>query len=354
MSHKILESSMDAMTSVDKNNFDGVRIGLALIVVFAHLSALTELSAFSSFGKYFDSDFAVKGFFAISGFLVMKSYFNSPTLTDFCEKRFRRIYPAYLCAILLCLTIGVWTTKLPLADFFISPQTIKYLLVNAAMLNFLQPTLPLTFEGNPVSTLNGSLWTIKVEVSLYLLVPTLFWLFTRFQSTGAALVLAVASSLWVYFFKSHYTGGIGAELSRQFPGQLSYFALGSVMAINKKIFEKQLIILCASAALFLATSQNVARLFFEPFFYSSLVLFLSTKASRNLNVGRYGDISYGIYLYHFPIIQIFVYFKVFQDNPYLGLLATFALTVAAALCSWHFIEKRFLKRSSHYLAAATR
>ena len=259
----IPENSTEAMTSVDKNNFDGVRIGLALIVVFAHLSALTELPLFSKFGEYFDSDFAVKGFFAISGFLVMKSYLTSTTLTAFGEKRFRRIYPAYLCTILLCLTIGLWTTKLPLTDFLSSTQTIKYLLANAALLNFLQPTLPLTFEGNPVSALNGSLWTIKVEVSLYLLVPMLFWLLSKFQSAGAALVLAVASTLWVYFFKNHYTGGIGAELSRQFPGQLSYFALGSVMALDKRLFEKQLLILGASAALFLATSKTGARLFWN-------------------------------------------------------------------------------------------
>ena len=126
------------------------------------------------------------------------------------------------------------------------------------------------------------------------------------------------------------------------------------MAINKRLFEKQLLILCASAALFLATSKTDARFFFEPFFYSSLVLFLSTKAIKNLGIGRYGDISYGIYLYHFPIIQLLVYLKVFEIEPYLGLLATLALTITAALCSWHFIEKRFLKRSSHYLMAATR
>ena len=61
----------------DKNNFDSVRIGLALIVVFAHIGALTQLKEFGWFANVFDSDFAVKGFFAISGFLVTKSYLSS-------------------------------------------------------------------------------------------------------------------------------------------------------------------------------------------------------------------------------------------------------------------------------------
>ncbi|WP_284361230.1 acyltransferase family protein, partial [Candidatus Phycosocius spiralis] len=91
---------------MDKNNFDGVRIVLAFIVVFAHLASLTQAPEFSRFLLLFNSDFAVKGFFSISGFLVTQSYLNSTTKLDFARKRIRRIYPAYVIAILLCLMIG--------------------------------------------------------------------------------------------------------------------------------------------------------------------------------------------------------------------------------------------------------
>ena len=76
---------------MNKNNFDSVRVGLALIVVFAHLAALTQLENFKIFEKIFDSNFAVKGFFAISGFLVARSFLTSNGLKDYAEKRLRRI-----------------------------------------------------------------------------------------------------------------------------------------------------------------------------------------------------------------------------------------------------------------------
>ena len=88
---------------MDKNNFDGVRIGLALIVVFAHLSALTQITNFKIFESFFDSNFAVRGFFAISGYLVTKSYLTSISVLEYTEKRLRRIYPAYVTVIIFCL-----------------------------------------------------------------------------------------------------------------------------------------------------------------------------------------------------------------------------------------------------------
>jgi len=110
---------------MDKNNFDGVRIGLALIVVFAHLAELTEVSDFKYFEVIFDSNFAVKGFFAISGFLVTKSYLSSHSTLEYVGKRLRRIYPAYTMTIILCLCIGFLVTTLNATDFLKSPQTIK-------------------------------------------------------------------------------------------------------------------------------------------------------------------------------------------------------------------------------------
>lgn len=78
----------------------------------------------------FDSYFAVKGFFVISGYLVMQSYLSSRSLGVFFEKRARRICPAYLLAVGLCLAIGAGVTELPLAEFAASPETWRYLVAN--------------------------------------------------------------------------------------------------------------------------------------------------------------------------------------------------------------------------------
>lgn len=339
---------------MNKNNFDGVRIALALIVVFAHISALTLLPEFKYFEAIFDSNFAVKGFFAISGFLVTKSYLSSGSTLEYAEKRVRRIYPAYTMAILLCICIGLFVTTLNTFDFLKSPQTLKYALANLTFLNFIQPTLPAVFETNPVQALNGALWTIKVEVMLYFCIPALIYFFKRLGSNITTFVIFFLSVSWVYFFTFQYSGSKGEEIARQFPGQLSYFALGAFLAVNEKIISKIRVIAFISLLALFITSNPLAKLVIDPVAYSSIVICLSIAAFKSFNLGKYGDISYGIYLYHFPIIQLLIFVGAFKANVWIGFSATFAITLITALVSWHFIEKKLLKRTSHYVIATDR
>jgi peptidoglycan/LPS O-acetylase OafA/YrhL len=93
------------------------------------------------------------------------------------------------------------------------------------------------------------------------------------------------------------------------------------------------------------TSNPLAKLIIEPLAYSTVVLYLSLAACSNLKLGKYGDISFGIYLYHFPIIQLLIFIGVFKANVWIGFLASLVITLGTALISWHFIEKRLLKRN---------
>ena len=107
----------------------------------------------------------------------------------------------------------------------------------------------------------------------------------------------------------------------------------------------------ASCIILFSISNVYAKLLIDPIAYSSIVIFLSTTACRSLNLGRYGDISYGIYLYHFPIIQFLIFLGLFKINVWVGFLSAFILTIAVAFASWHFVEKKLLKRTSHYVMA---
>ncbi len=334
------------------NNFDGVRIGLALIVVFAHLAELSGSPSFRMFGMLFDANFAVKGFFAISGFLVTKSYYSSKTIWDYAEKRARRIVPAYITAVLLCALIGAVTTTISIQDFLLSKETLKYIVANAIFLNFLQPTLPGVFENNPVQAMNGSLWTIKVEVMLYFCVPIIVFLYSRFDKRMVSAIIFFLSIAYSYFFLFRFDHALGAEISRQFPGQLAFFVFGSFCAVFDG-FRRRLGYIATGSLLFIfVLNDPVARLIIDPVAYSSIVIFLATAPIKDLNLGRYGDLSYGIYLYHFPIVQLLTNYNVFEKSPWIGAGATLSLTVLASLISWHFIEKRLLKRNSHYLQAS--
>lgn len=336
-----------------KDNFDAVRIWLAANVVFAHSVALTQLKQLEILEITFDSNFAVKGFFCLSGFLVTQSYLKSRDWADYANKRFRRIYPAYIASILLCFIIGLGTTSLQIEEFITSRQTIWYLLSNAGFLNFLQPTLPGVFTSNPMSHLNVSLWTIKVEVMLYACTPCLVYLFKRFGSIKTSLALYVASTAWIFYFSYIHKGNMGDELARQFPGQLAYFTAGALLAANKKIYSHLKWLALASAAAVVMTTNYTMKLALSPITYSSIVIYLSTSAFKNLGAGRWGDVSYGLYLYHAPIIQTLIFLGVFAFNPWLGMLSALIVTGTISLASWHLIEKRFLRRTSHYIVAST-
>jgi peptidoglycan/LPS O-acetylase OafA/YrhL len=343
------------MKENSKNNFDAARIILALIVFFAHLRELTGAQQFIWFQNVFDADFAVRGFFAISGYLVTKSYLSSASLVDYITKRACRIYPAYVAAVLFSFLVGVLTTTLTLSDFFKSVETPRYLVSNLLFLNFVQPTLPGALNSNILHELNSSLWTIKVEIMLYLCVPLLAFIFKRFNSISVAMFALVffMSTSWVYFFLFIYDGAYGETIAVQFIGQLSYFGFGALIASNRTTKKILIYIAILSVICIYMIGTSSVRVFLNPLCYSAVVILAATSTIGNLKIGKFGDVSYGIYLYHFPAIQLLVHMGIFSLNPWIGLGLALLLTFSLALLSWHLIEKKLLRRTSHYLKATS-
>src|ERR1035441_3699041 len=99
------------------NNLDLVRLVLASVVVIVHCRDLSLQPGLAWLTKWLDSGIAVKGFFAISGCLIIASYERSPSLRDYFEKRMRRILPAYWASLMLSLIVGSIFTALPLPNF---------------------------------------------------------------------------------------------------------------------------------------------------------------------------------------------------------------------------------------------
>ena len=340
-----------------RNNFDAVRLGLALTVVLCHLAVLSEVPVFQPFLTYLSADFAVKGFFVISGCLVTRSFLSSASGREYAEKRVRRIYPAYLATIMVAWLIGLAVSTLPAGEFVRQPAALRYLLANATFLNFLQPTLPGVFAQHLVPVLNGSLWTIKVELCLYGCVPLLVLAFRRFGTYATVLFTFAVAIGWAQLLP-HVPGlspKMVAELGRQFPGMGHYFALGALFTFEERRLGPYLgrIALVTVLAFWWLPTSGGLRIGLEPVCYAAVVLFLATQLPVQLNAGRWGDVSYGTYLLHFPLIQLLLELGLFRQRPWVGLGLLLALVLAAALLLWHGVEKRLLKRSSHYVRAET-
>ncbi len=338
-----------------RNNFDLLRFVFAAVVVLYHVricSAAPELA----FLRVFSADLAVRAFFVVSGFLVFMSFEQSRSTAEYFGKRIRRIYPAYFTVVVGAAMLGAFITDLPWSEYF-STGVIRYVAANLAFVNFLALTLPGVFAHNPLTEVNGPLWTIKIEVMFYACVPILAWLAAR---RGPALVLATAYALgiaWMLGFEAlaARTGSIlYAKLSYQFPGQLGYFASGALCYYYLPLLQRRWAPAAALgvAGLIVADVFPPLRIVVEPAALALVVAFLALGIRHLGNFARYGDLSYGIYILHVPVLQTLVALGVFERNAFGAFALAIVIVLALAFASWHLVEKPFLKRGSHYVVAS--
>ena len=350
---------MRGSADFSKNNLDCLRLILASTVALFHVNALSGIPAFSAFGRYLSPHFAVRSFFVISGLLIYRSYTRSSSLRSYLEKRVRRIYPAYF-AVIVFAVIALWPlSTLPLSQYF-GIGFWKYLGANLIFLNFLAPSLPGVFTSNPASPVDGALWTLKIEVAFYLFVPVMHYLCTRFGTRKIIGAIFCLSCLWKYGFiwlDSIYrtpgiytldsTRGIYDQLSAQFPAQLMFFSAGILLWLyfdTLKLHFRS--ILCITACLYLIDHWFKGEVL--DVIWISGVVFVFGFWRFLGNFAKYGDFSYGVYIVHWPVLQIMVVFGLASLNPAVFLLLSFFLIGVAALLMWHLVEKRFLASSSHY------
>lgn len=343
------------MTRRDGNNFDLLRFLLASVVFLVHAHVLSGEPQLAFLADYFSSDYAVKAFFVVSGFLIFQSHDRSHSLRDYFGKRVRRIYPAYFAIVLICAVGGMALTTLPTGEY-LTGGLAAYLVANLTFLNFLAPDLPGVFKDNIFQAANGALWTIKIEVMFYLLVPVIAYLFRRI-GTVPVLFALYAASVAYWAMLSDFADRSGAEfyrmLARQLPGQLSYFMVGALLLYYGDRFRRWLPVAAAIAVPLLVLRLPVIHPALEPLLLGCLVIYLANGIGYLGNFGRYGDFSYGIYIIHFPVVQVLVAWGVF-GNPWLGLVCASLVILIGAWLSWHIVEKPFLNRSSHYVVAAAK
>lgn len=340
-----------------RNNFDLLRFAFAFTVFLFHAHVLSGEPALAFLSRHLSADLAVKSFFVVSGYLVLMSYERAHSVGDYVSKRIRRVYPGYFAIVVGCAVLGAIITTLPPAEY-LSRGVATYLAANLVFLNFLAPNLPGVFAGNPFTEVNGALWTLKVEVMFYAIVPLIAWLCRRL---GAARVLAAlyVASVAYYLALGHVAEVRGSRLYTHFqlqlPGQLAYFVAGAAGFYFDHVLAKRWWLLAAVAvtgyaALALAGSALLNALLY-PAVLAALVVYAAVGLRYLGNFGQFGDFSYGIYVVHFPLLQVLVSMGLFRLNPWLGLGAATLGVLALAALSWHFVEKPFLRRSSHYVLA---
>ncbi len=353
MRFKQAHAPVNAAQSLRVNNFDLLRFLFAAIVFLVHGYFLSKSEDLAWLAWILSSDIAVKSFFVVSGFLIFMSYENSGSISSYFSKRVRRIYPAYASIIILCAFAGVLLTNVSWNEYF-STEWLKYLTANLLFLNFLQHELPGLFSENPIHAVDGALWTLKIEVMFYLCVP-LFAIAMRkwgrwpvlLGTYMLSLIYTVAIEEWGVRTGSN----IYLQLQRQLPGQLTFFVSGAALYYYLDIFKQRWLWLLLPSIGVFAIKPWIPVAWVEPMALAAVVIYFACISPWLGNFGKYGDFSYGIYITHFPILQVLISAGAFGYNPYFGLAVAGVLVFITAYVFWHFIEKPFLKKSSHYVDA---
>jgi peptidoglycan/LPS O-acetylase OafA/YrhL len=326
------------------NGFDGLRFLLALGIVAFHCYTLANAS---TAGMAWPVESAARlilpAFFVLSGYLVASSLARCGTVREFLLLRLLRILPALtVVTVASVLLVGPLLTTVELRDYFSDSKVPAYLQNILGLQRF---ELPGVFEDNPrAAIVNGSLWTIQLEMICYGLLAALSllsrgrllnglllgWgallLFPHIPFLGLALAWLPAKDLALGFVA-------GALLYRH-AGRVILHPLAGIASLL--------------LAFSLVRGGEYAVLAVLPLAYGVIWL-----AIRRIPASlTRADYSYGLYLAAYPLQQAVVY--LFPGVAWWGVLAAaLPLALLGAVGLWHGVERPLMARKHEIIARLT-
>lgn len=325
----------------------------AWCVLFAHSYVLSGMQEkiVDPFDHYFGigmGSFFVVIFFAISGFLIQRSVQRSSSLRSYFQARALRLFPALTMVLLITVFIlGPWFSTLSWQAYFTDERTWQYL-YNLNLLDVnTQFSLPGVFENNtyPIAV-NGSIWTLPFETWMYVMTALLFFTQSKilskkpqYQAALTWITLSFVCSVIVFVGNQ-----LQASEQRYYDILMfiSTFFIGAVFYnFRAKIPLNGWLMLILLACIPWFKGSLLTPLYIPlTIVYSVLVLaYLPAGSIRKYN--KFGDYSYGLYIYAFPVQQSLAYY--FDLSFAEMVLWTTLITLPIAILSWHLIESPALK-----------
>jgi peptidoglycan/LPS O-acetylase OafA/YrhL len=328
------------------NNIGFIRLLAASMVIVSHSAELINGNRFNEplsrlFGTLSFGELGVDIFFLVSGYLITKSYLSSQH-RDYFAKRVNRIYPGYLAAYVVSLLVvgplaGIVLSSLGFGDY------VK-IIFHATWLDM--PRLEGAFATQHYHFLNGPMWTISYEFRCYLLVM-LAGAFGFYKKRAIPVCLTVIllllhlavtsdvnpASTGFFILKTVLTGDLVQLIRFAF-----IFSSGALFFLfrDKIKYTGSGAFLCILSLVVFMFSDKLA----EPAIcsFGAYALFYFAFEARRFNINRDYDISYGVYLYAWPLAALILLYHPTITQGYLSVF-TFVLAVVAGVISWYAIEK---------------
>lgn len=335
------------------NNFDFLRFLFAIFVVISHaypLSGGTEKTQWIyeiTNGQVVIASIGLNGFFVISGFFIFQSLQRSKSVISYFKKRFLRLFPGLFMVLLLTILLVPFvyqgnTSLYKNLDFY------TYLPNNMSLYNF-QSSIKGVFSTHNYHSINGSLWTLRYEFSLYIALVFLWFFRKQLRTIKTILILAftiliVTHTFFLHRFSESSILGMRGYDIINFG---AFFVFGSLLASFKfdNIKDRSLRFFIPAIVLLLliimASIHFNVYLYTKHIAFSLLILVLGyLPLSFFSTFGKIGDMSYGIYIYSFPIQQTLKHY--FNLDLYSFLFWSIFISIVFGYLSWHLIEKQAL------------
>ena len=332
-----------------KNSLNLIRLILALSVLVHHAWPLSGSSNGPSFAGETLGGWAVEGFFGISGYLITGSRF-SHSLGNYLVHRITRIMPAVLACLIVVAGIfgplGYWASTGHLRGYLSTPSTPFNYVFGNLFLQMNQYGVAGTPAGVPYpGAWDGSLWSLYYEFLCYLIVAVL-GIFLLVRKSPWPLTIAFGVSVGVFaaapYLGAYTEGNGGFTLLFQV---LPFFLGGAVLhawkhriGIHWLLGLVSLILAISLAALVPRWGGQLAGIFVAYF-----ILWVSSWLPTPKLIAK-NDVSYGVYIYAFPVQQILAVYSVHLAGLPIYIIAAIVITLPLAIASWTFIERPAMRR----------
>lgn len=338
--------------SARQNNFDALRLVAAISVIFSHSFLIAEGTQNREWLILLTGNQCILGltgvfvFFAISGFLVTQSFEQTANPLHFLAKRALRIFPGLFVATLVsAFVFGPLVTTLPLGAYLSRPEPYEYVLGNTLLDQSVHELPGVSFIDNPVGLeINGSLWTLRLEFTMYLMVLGLGLL--RLLSLRVALVLLVFGMTCLHFemLDALEKWGWFFQLLSGWGWLVGFFAAGMLLykLRDTRIFDGRIALFALGGLVLSVPLREFIPLF--PVFGCYLALWLALNPRLPvIPAARFGDLSYGLYIYGWPVEEAVMWFSGGRAPWWQVFLIALPAAAAIALLSWHLVERPMLR-----------
>ena len=329
---------------IGENAFNAIRLLCCLIVIVGHSFDISN-TAFA-YRKFIEMPISVCIFFILSGFWVTKSFLASKNIKEYAIKRIKRLLPPYYLTVFFFAIICVFYSNLSTKEYFTSAHFWKYLFWNSIFLNFICPSLPGVFEG---AAINGALWTIKVEIGFYIILPMLIYFLKKIDTKKKQNILLA----FIYIFSVLWNEGLSrlapvihipSQLSYQLPCYMSYFIMGMIFLFNwDNLIDKKHFFIIPAVSIFVAHYFTKTEILM-PCALTCILMWAGTTLKCFKRIGMPVDYSYGMYLFHFPLINIYTYYG-FYSTSFIGAnIAVIGISFIMAFITEKYIQTNINRR----------